>query len=454
MYEALQAVPAPTIEMQLLEYLTLCLNSDKMLSETAVQQLLASAGPRPLDLNVRTKDENSWPPLHLVVLNTDTPAPTLGRILTMLIHLGAAPDAVDNDGDSALQILLVLADEQKEDGEALSETILVAQVGAITALLESKCLTLTEKEIKQICRWLRWYAPGNQERKRVLDALATCVGSREAAAAWCSEEFLIYLDSADDAKSSVDASTVLSFLDRGASPRHSQNSATALLMTVLNPYNRYDELLPVFRAMIKRDPECVAIKDLYKLLPLQWAADYRVVASQHELAQPNPAGLLALMPSIVETLPASVDAGEICMKTQPKYSKCAGQVNTSSGQELRFKEGDRVFCRVESPGGKYEWEDGCVVDLWYREDCWPNNHPGAPYEVLLSMGTRVFALVDHDRIIRHYVKNQQEVHPTINDSAQPKRFQRIQKDDGSWELVDTASGKRRPIPAATVSEES
>merc|ERR1740122_653105 len=71
-------------------------------------------------------------------------------------------------------------------------------------------------------------------------------------------------------------------------------------------------------------------------------------------------------------------------------------------QKLRFKVGDQLFCRMEELGGSYVWENGTVVGLWYREIHWPEEHPGAPYEVLLDVGLRVFALVDHDRIIRKH----------------------------------------------------
>ena len=67
---------------------------------------------------------------------------------------------------------------------------------------------------------------------------------------------------------------------------------------------------------------------------------------------------------------------------------------------MRFLVGDAVVCRVQIPGGQYAWEEGIVLNEWYREDCWPDSHPGAPYEVKLLIGLSVFALVDHDRIIR------------------------------------------------------
>lgn len=450
---------SPSVEMQLLEYLNDRFLSDEMLSEAVVQQLVASAGPRPLELNIKSQDEGAFPLLHLVVMNTGTPAPFLENIIANLIQLGAAPEAEDSDGDNALAVLIALAYEHREDDEALSEDILAAQLGAVVALLNSKTLKVTQKEAMQVCQWLRQFAPTRcHAQQRVFDALAEHVGHSEVASAWCSEELLAYLDSkAFDAKRPVEKSQVLGFLERGASPSHSQNGATALLMIILNPYNNYEELIPIFRAMLEKEPGCAAIKDGFKLLPVQWAADYRNISSQHKLVKPNPASLLALLPSIAEKLPADVDAGEHCISVHDTARTCARKKNTL--QELRFKEGDRVICRVQIPGGERVWEEGSIVDVGYREDCWPDRHPGAPYEVLLDIGTRVFALVDHDRIIQKektdknndvslfgpIFQNQAGKSQKSNAKAKAARFQRRQKDDGSWELVDTVSGKARPI---------
>merc|ERR1711904_147711 len=95
--------------------------------------------------------------------------------------------------------------------------------------------------------------------------------------------------------------------------------------------------------------------------------------------------------------------GEVCLMTAPEALRC-GTTRGLPTQELRFEEGEQVSCRVEELGGSYVWEEGIVVGLWYREHCWPDEHPGAPYEIMLDVGLRVFALVDHDRIIRKHIK--------------------------------------------------
>ena len=155
-------------------------------------------------------------------------------------------------------------------------------------------------------------------RQRALTALVSRAGENDVAKTWCSEELLSYLDAESyDNNRPVEARKVLELLEKGASPRHGQNGATALLMVVMNPYTSYQELLPIFRSMLEKDPGCSTVKDGFKLLPLQWAADYRNISSQCNLKRPNPATLLALLPSLMEKLPANMDAGEVCFTAVP-----------------------------------------------------------------------------------------------------------------------------------------
>jgi len=434
------------VEEQPFQYLNAALEPDVMLSENVIEQLISQAGSRPLDFNARPRGE-SMPLLHLVVLNTATTAPTQQDLVAKLIQLGAAPDAEDDEGDTALTTLLSLASERIEDDEPLSEDILAAQAGTMELLLTSQTSQMVEEEVKQVCGWLRNHAPteGNV-RQRVLDALIKRFGYSEVIGMWNSEQLLAYLENeAYDGRRSVEAVKVLDFLAKGASPRHSQNGATALSLVILNPHNTYEEVLPIFHAMLEKDPYCATLKDGFKLCPFQWAVDFRNISSQHGLKKPNPACLLAILPSIVEKLPADADAGEVCISSQAT-NRTYAQVHTRPHTQLRFTEGDEVLCRVQSPGG-ITWEEGTVVDVWYREDCWPDNHPGAPYEVKLLIGLSVFALVDHDRIIRR-PKAKRDV-PSTHSSNSKKggRFQRRQKDDGSWELLDTVSGKAKQLPS-------
>lgn len=309
-------------------------------------------------------------------------------------------------------------------------------------------------------------------RQEVLQDLELRVGKTEVAKAWGSEELLAYLEGRGyEEKRGVEARHVREFLERGAIPSHTQNGATALLLVVLNPYSLYTELVDIFRMMIQADPGVVAVRDGFKLTPMQWAADYVNVAQQHGLRQPNPAPLLALLPSLLDLAPPEIDAGEVCLKVAPD-GRCLSTPSRSAAsvEPTRFLEGHRVICRVDAPGGAHVWEEGVVLGLWYREGCWPAEHPGAPYEVLLDIGTRVFALVDSDRIVRA-----EEAGPprTSRRAAAPPppraraaaasaggagavprpRFQRRQRPDGSWELLDTVSGKARPASPPDSDEE-
>lgn len=80
-----------------------------------------------------------------------------------------------------------------------------------------------------------------------------------------------------------------------------------------------------------------------------------------------------------------------------------GQTEDSEEDErtgaLRFAVGDCVACKV----GAKEWKSGRVIALWYREPQWPDERPGAPYQV--ELGERgsdmlIFAPADSPKVIR------------------------------------------------------
>lgn len=64
-------------------------------------------------------------------------------------------------------------------------------------------------------------------------------------------------------------------------------------------------------------------------------------------------------------------------------------------QELRFEVGTDVLCRV----GPTNWAPGKVLQLWYRENEWPEG-VFAPYKIRLHDGRDIFAPKDMDQIIR------------------------------------------------------
>ena len=73
-----------------------------------------------------------------------------------------------------------------------------------------------------------------------------------------------------------------------------------------------------------------------------------------------------------------------------------GDEATEDAPELRFEVGDRVRCRT----GPRSWAAGTVVQLWYREDTWPEDVV-APYQVKLDgSDDLIFAPADEDEVIR------------------------------------------------------
>lgn len=270
-----------------------------------------------------------------------------------------------------------------------------------------------------------------------------------------------------DEKAEVEVQVLKNFIQRGAYlSSFTPDGASAMLLVVLNPYSSYEGLQQVYRLLLETDPALAVTRDVFKLTPLQRAVDYESICKQHRMRQINPAVLLALMPALVNLLPADMDAGQACFKVSPQgASQSVPWPSAASPPVPRFLEGDRVLCRVEAPGGERCWEEGVVVGLWYREGCWPKSHPGAPYEVLLDIGIRVFALVDSDQIIQSEVRSkpsQDGSQPARPASAarggQPARpgvrFQRRLRPDGEWELLDTVSGKARPCSPPDSEEDS
>mmetsp|Transcript_74743 Transcript_74743/g.173107 ORF Transcript_74743/g.173107 Transcript_74743/m.173107 type:complete len:450 (+) Transcript_74743:96-1445(+) len=428
-----------TTELELLQYLEVCYMTDAPLNPSVVRELLGRAAPGGCMWSLRSED--GLPLLHLAVMNEATAPEQLGIVVSELLDHGAPPDAVDDDGDTALEAVLQLAAEAEGDEAGASENAKQANLASVRALLRCSALNVGKAQTLAVCSWLRQHVE-EHERHEVLCDLEDRVGKEQVAQAWSSEELLAYLENQGyKEKRGVEARRVREFLDCGAAPSHTQNGATALLLVVLNPYSRYAELVEVFDMMIRAEPSVVAARDGFKLTPLKWAADYVNLAQQHGLRHPNPAALLALLPGLLALVPAEVDAGETCLKVA-RDGRCLSSP-PQSAPSTRFLEGHRVLCRVEAPGGTHEWEEGVVIGLWYREGCWPAEHPGAPYEVRLDIGVHVFALADNDRIIRAEGAGPPGKAP-VGQKLGGSRFQKRQRPDGKWEVVDTVSGKARP----------
>lgn len=463
---------AEDAETTLLRYLEESYVMDNPLELAEVKSILAGAGGKRLRWDLRSED--GMPCLHLVAMNEATVPEELGAIVSLLLAQGAPPTAEDDDGDTALKAVMTLSEESDRPGNGGNsedtEALKLLHVAAVRALLQCKAQPLGQAEVTSVFAWLRRHVP-EAARAPVKKDLEARAGEELVAQAWNSEELLGYLERcAYDERAGVDASQVEAFVKRGAQPDHTQNGASALLLVVLNPYSTLQDLQKVFRLMLQATPRVAEMRDGFKFKPLNWATDYVNVAQQHGLDPPNPAALLALMPCIVEMLPDEVDGGAACLKVS-SGGTCAA-VPPRGAPYTRFLEGERVLCRVEAPGGNMEWEEGVVTGLWYREGCWPRSHSGAPYEVKLDIGTRVFALSDNDRIIRTEAKKprtpqspsakalQAKSAPAPErgaggyPSADPKakvgggsRFQKRLRPDGGWEMLDTVSGKARPCPA-------
>jgi len=425
---------------------------DTKLSHGVVREFL-EAPPREA-FSWKARNEDGLPLLHMVVMNEATPPEDLIEIISALLSHGACPNAKDDDGDTALDAVLQLAeDEEKDEPRDDSDECRASHVASVQALVRCPALDLEVEQVASICRWARTYVSA-ELRDGLLKDLESRMGKNVISSIQCSDDLLQYLErTAYDEKVGVEAARVKDFLDRGAKLRHAPRGATALLLVVLNPYSNVSELDKIFKLMLTADPGVALVRDGFKLSALQWASDYVNVASQHGLSRPNPAALLALLPNLVSLLPAEMDAFVVC------FSVASGSFCASTPPEgapvLRFLEGDRVVCRVQAPGGTIIWEEGVVVGLWYRERCWPSKHPGAPYEVLLDIAMKVFVLVDDDRIVRKegtkppppvtavLLPSPPSSAPKAKAQSAGKRFQRRQLENGTWEMLDTVSGKAR-----------
>jgi hypothetical protein len=471
------------VEEELLNLAEDCYTNDTALNVDHIRQLIQSTSA----LSWRCKTEDGIPALHLAVMVEATPAEAMWEAISLLVEAGANPMEKDDDGDTAVDAIISLTEEDDEDGETYTPTKFT-HLAAMGAILQSPHVVVDRPLIATLCSWLRRSMPrpnkqGKGEQwcphpvtfEKILDILTSRSSREDVTQAWCSEELLEYLeDCAYDKKCGVTAQKVTDFLEQGAKPGHMQRGASSLLLTVLNPYSSFAELEQVFRLLIGTDSGVISIRDSFRLSPVQWAADYVNVSSQHNLKRPNPAAYLALVPVVMAALPPDTDIGPVagvaCLKVTPQGSSGDGPKGRTITPP-RFLEGDRVDCCVETPGGTYDWEEGIIIALWYREGCWPPEYPGAPYEVLLDLGQRVFAPADDDRLIRKQgtaatapvtaasAGGAKYTFAATGPSGKAKakaagapRFIRRQREDGKWEMFDSVSGRARLIASDSESD--
>lgn len=479
-----------------MDYLLDCYMQDVALQPEVVEKYLVLAASNS-KLSFEGRSEDGMSLLHLAVMNEGTDPPSLATAVELLLGHGAPPNERDDDGDTPLEAILALGEEldreqQKEGGDPDGARAgddepdpKEAHVAVVRSLIRFPATQVGMPEALKVCAWLRRHAP-KSAREVVLQDLRDRLGPTVADGAWASEELINYLeDRGYEDKGGVEPDKVAAFLARGATPTQTQNGASALQMVVLNPYSTLEQLDEVYRMLLRADPCVLPMRDGFSLSPFMWAMEYASISQQHGLETPNPAALLALIPAIASEVPADIDGGEVCIAASP--SGRSRPCPPPGAPRTRFPEGHCVFCRVATPGHKTEWEEGIIVGTWYREKCWPRAHSGAPYEIQLLLGSKVFALVDDDRIVRETPPAKgtgaPEAVPTQAQSATPAasqapaavaggggpartaqektpdsavpsgtdapasrggaRFQKRALGDG-WELLDTKSGKARP----------
>eukprot|EP00928_Gymnodinium_smaydae_P089067 TRINITY_DN73071_c0_g1_i1.p1 TRINITY_DN73071_c0_g1~~TRINITY_DN73071_c0_g1_i1.p1 ORF type:complete len:522 (-),score=100.90 TRINITY_DN73071_c0_g1_i1:229-1755(-) len=434
-----------SVEEQLRDMLDTCYINDNPLLASKVMEMIGARTE--LDFTVKSDDEATL--LHLAVMCEATAPADMAAVVEILLKLGAPPQMKDADGDTVLDAILALASEihHEPDEQEAAEACKPTHMAAVLALIKYPTVVVEMDQAAAVVKWLANYAC-KEGRQDVLMALAKRVGDAAVAKLWASEDFLCYLeDCAYEGKRTLKLSKVQKYLERGATPMANRNGASALLLVVLNPYASYETYLEVMRVMISMTPRVVGERDGFKFTPMMWAQEYVSIAQQHQMRTPNPGVLLALLPLIVALGPDDVEAGAVCLKTGgPGTEKgyCTNTPQVAADAEppgpLRFMEGDRVLCRVNNPGS-FDWEEGTVVGLWYRERLWPEAFPGAPYEVRLDIGGNVVALADHDRIIRR--ESDKPKAPPRPAAKAAARFIIRQREDGTWERYDTQSGNAR-----------
>mmetsp|Transcript_9708 Transcript_9708/g.17213 ORF Transcript_9708/g.17213 Transcript_9708/m.17213 type:complete len:276 (+) Transcript_9708:150-977(+) len=131
-----------------------------------------------------------------------------------------------------------------------------------------------------------------------------------------------------------------------------------------------------------------------------------------------------------------------------------------SGIELRFSEGDRVAVQLD----RGIWEEGTVVEVWATAvrngkvfKTWVGVN--VPYAVRLDLGGDVMVPFDTDEVIRTESAERPpqksiadqiggtERTPIAACASNSMRFEKRQKSDHEWVIVDTRTGRERPCSA-------
>lgn len=233
-YSTAQAPCAPRVqkppdqngELTLAEYLEEGYLLDSALSFPVIQEIVSRG-----NVSWEASNEDGQPVLHLAAMNEATPPEMLFEIITFLLANGAPVHLKDEDGETALQAVMSLA--ENEEDEAIPESTKMIHMASIRALLSAPGHRPSPEELALVLSWLRRNISADIHEE-MLSFLTKLLEEEEVKAAWASEMLLEYLEKcAYNNKKGVQASRVRSFLEQGAKPGHKQRQATSLLLVVL-----------------------------------------------------------------------------------------------------------------------------------------------------------------------------------------------------------------------------
>lgn len=465
-----QNMPMSNPQVDLSTYLEDCTENDKFADVRLLEQLVRAGGPE----GCNVASDEGYSPLHLLVmLGAASPSDAVDSI-SVLLQGGASINALDPDGENALEATLSIAadsDDDEDDDESRiddhnqgrpdKKARQLIRAAFMQVLIQHMEVDMETDQLQRMVAFSRKHQPMSGPSD-VLGVLKKRLDPKKFNQVWESEELLEYLQDCCYEKScGADPAIVAKHLSKGAWANYQpKDGVGALHLVALNPYHEYTQVREVTRLLVKSDPKCCEVRDRFKLTALQWAEDYMNLAKQHDLNFASPATLVAFS----EMLPDSMDSGLVCVKPGSTNWKVAGPESLARRPSLRFAEGERVKALVAVPGGRPEWEEGVVVGLWLRNEWWPKKHYGAPYEVLLDLGTRVLCLADRPDLIRAEKDKAPTVRkPETKAAAEAlqapapkkvaKRFEKRKRPDGKWELLDSKTGNAKIIPTPDTSDE-
>ena len=188
-----------------------------------------------------------------------------------------------------------------------------------------------------------------------------------------------------------------------AAQKKLSNSLKEKALTLIPPHFR-DGLLIDVKEIVCGDPSCAPVDTVFELV---WTTPVtKAVAtppSSSGASAPIPSlgkGMFGLPMRMAEITPQDLEDMFPDEETLAKWKdgKRCRWPPPPKIEEVRFKIGDRVECRIGAHPVK-GWAPGRIVKLYYRESNWPDNMI-APYQIALHDGRLIFAPQDTDNVIR------------------------------------------------------